>query len=53
MYTGPGFRARYKGTSIGIPVLDEKKAQWMTKGRRRAESRTEALEMGNLRNRTD
>jgi hypothetical protein len=51
LYTGPGYRARYKGTNIGIPVLDEKKAKWMTQGRRRAESKIEEMEMG--RKRTD
>lgn len=53
LYTGPGFRARMKGPSIGIPVLDEKSAKWMVQGRRRAESKTEQLEMGNLRKRSD
>jgi phosphatidylinositol 4-phosphatase len=53
MYTGPGYRARYKGKTIGVPVLDAKKAKWMTQGHRRAESKAEELEMGNLRKRTD
>lgn len=35
LYVGPGYRARLKGTSINIPVFDEKKAQFML-GRRRA-----------------
>jgi hypothetical protein len=52
LYTGPGYRARYKGASIGIPILDEKKAKWMTQGRLRAESKTEEMEMGR-RKRTD
>lgn len=34
MYTGPGYRARYKGTDVGIPILDEKKAKWLTQVRR-------------------
>jgi hypothetical protein len=53
-YVGPGYRARLKGEGgIGIPVLDEKRAKWMAQGRKRAESKAEQLEMGNMRKRMD
>lgn len=50
-YTGPGFRARFKGSDIGVPVVDAKRARWMEQGRRRAESRIEEVEMGTKKRR--
>jgi phosphatidylinositol 4-phosphatase len=46
MYTGPGYRARYDGTDVGVAVIDEKKAKWLTQGRYRAEARIEEVEKG-------
>jgi phosphatidylinositol 4-phosphatase len=49
LYIGPGYRARYKGNEISVPVFDEKKASWMLQGRKFAGHRPHDAEKGKKR----
>ncbi|EIN13658.1 hypothetical protein PUNSTDRAFT_117371 [Punctularia strigosozonata HHB-11173 SS5] len=49
LYVGPGYRSRYKGNDLSVPIFDEKKASWMLQGRKFAGHRPYDAEKGKKR----